>query len=250
MAEPAEVKKIGDSSTSIEGLEELLEVQEVSHEELQEERESAHEGAHESDAIMESYWTTAEAAEHLDVSMRTVMKKLKDGSLQGVKVEGKYRPEWRIKPIEIDTTDHEESREEDEGDSVVHDRVHEPDHEQPEARLLPAPGKSEFIELMKMLQKKDHELQGAIYRNGYLEAQLEAQGQQTKLLEDKSTKAENLDEQLKEVQEQYSELEEEKIRLQAEIERYKELAERPGWKKFCDWMMGRKPDAAKGNGTT
>ena len=240
MAEPAEVKKSDNSSTSIEGLEELLEVQEVSHEELQEERESAHEAAHEADEIMESYWTTAEAAEHLDVSIRTIMKKLKVGSLQGVKVEGKYRPEWRIKPIEIETTDHEESKEEDdEGDSAVHDRVHEPDHEQAEERLLPAPGKSEFIELMKMLQRKDHELQGAIYRNGYLESQLESQGQQVKLLEDKSNKAENLDDQLKEVQEQYSELEEEKIRLLEELEKYKELAERSGWKKFCDWMMGK-----------
>lgn len=239
MAEPAEVKINDSDSTSIEGLEDLLEVQEVTHEELQEERETAHESAHEADEIMQSYWTTAEAAEHLDVSIRTIMKKLKDGSLQGVKVEGKYRPEWRIKPIEIETTDHEESKEEDEADSTVHDLVHEPDHEQQEERLLPAQGQSEFIELLKMIQKKDHELQGAIYRNGYLESQLESQGQQVKLLEDKSSKVENLDEQLKEVQEQYSELEEEKVRLQRELENYKTIVNRSTWQKFSSWMMGK-----------
>lgn len=44
-------------------------------------------------------WTLQDAAEHLATSTRTILRKLKNGSLKGRKVIGANGPEWRIDPI-------------------------------------------------------------------------------------------------------------------------------------------------------
>ena len=45
-------------------------------------------------------WTLNEAANNLRLSTRTVLRKLKAGTLQGRKVIGANGPEWRIQPID------------------------------------------------------------------------------------------------------------------------------------------------------
>jgi hypothetical protein len=46
-------------------------------------------------------WTLQDAAENLGLSTRTVLRKLKTGTLCGHKILGANGPEWRIKPVAI-----------------------------------------------------------------------------------------------------------------------------------------------------
>lgn len=55
--------------------------------------------------IDDSYWTPEMAAEHFKVSVRTIRRRLKKGSIKGFKVTGKNGPEWKIEPVTMDNPD-------------------------------------------------------------------------------------------------------------------------------------------------
>lgn len=126
----------------------------------------------------------SEAADKYKVTVRTVQRWIKEGKLIASKVEGNHGPEWRVM-----------------GESSVDNKLCQPMIEavdqsdivdcSPSAeRMITA--SSENIDRMagliekltEQLESARKELQGASYRNGYLEAQLVAKEEQIKLLTD------------------------------------------------------------------
>lgn len=106
-----------------------------------------------------SDWTPEEAAKHLGKSVRTIRRLLQDGSLEGYKVPGKRRDEWRVKPVNL---------------SVY--------------KSVTVPTTSSKLEendrLWQLLQEKDNKIESLVMRNGYLEAVLSERDKQIKLLTD------------------------------------------------------------------
>src|SRR5271156_5397680 len=47
-------------------------------------------------------WTLHEAAVNLRLSPRTILRRLKSGSLRGHKILGANGPEWRIQPVDLE----------------------------------------------------------------------------------------------------------------------------------------------------
>jgi excisionase family DNA binding protein len=234
MSEPAhEIKK---DSLALEGFENLLEQEHAASEIVPNPaQEPAHEDTgivQEVDAIAlevpEGYWTTEEAAKHLGISQRTVFKRLKDGSLKGMRVQGKFRQEWRIEPVHKAQTVLEVVQERDDSIMNTIEQLQEPIHEELKRVPEPSSGSATYIpELDRMLaviREKDQLLQAATYRNGYLEAQLETHKEQIKLLPDyqhKATEAAVLSLRVSE--------------LETELERYR----RTSWSRFWSWFTGK-----------
>lgn len=104
--------------------------------------------------------TLAEAADELNVSTRTILRKLKKGHLQGYKIIGLNGPEWRIHSIDIQ-------------DTVTGD-----------AHCINT-DTSIGMGLAGELMSK---IESLAYRNGYLEAQLADKTEQIKLLIDSQHK--------------------------------------------------------------
>jgi len=151
-------------------------------------------------------WTVKEAAEIFDCSEKTVLRKLRSGKLAGYKVQGEKTLEWRVRR---DTKDNNVTPIETRQDKTVQDT-----------------GKLE--ELRGKIEKLEGQLQAAIYRNGYLEGKLEDREKQVLLLPDLQARAHQL------------ELREQEITsLKSELETYRDLVQRSGWKKFWDWMIGK-----------
>jgi excisionase family DNA binding protein len=118
-------------------------------------------------------WTLAEASEELNVSKRTILRKLKLGDLRGYKVVGSNGPEWRIYPI--DTQDVTPSPAKISVNSVTgHNQSVSATHDT-----------SIDITLVRELMFK---IENLTYRNGYLEAQLSEKTEQIKLLTDSQPK--------------------------------------------------------------
>lgn len=188
VSEPAiEIKK---SAVDIEGFDSLLEVQEATLVEVQEpDQEAVQElGA----SVLEGYWTTDEAARELGLSQRTIFKRLKDGSLTGFRVKGKFKQEWRIKPtlpirkvieavpeVQESTTESSGSQGE-----IAQEGAQEEQANSSRSNL----SVSDLDRLLTVIQEKDRQLQAATFRNGYLEAQLEGRDKEIKLLTDSQHK--------------------------------------------------------------
>jgi len=188
VSEPAiEIKK---SAVDIEGFDSLLEAQEATLVEVQEpDQEAVQElGA----SVLEGYWTTEEAAKELGLSQRTIFKRLKDGSLTGFRVKGKFKQEWRIKPtlpirkvIEVVPEVHKPTAESSGSESEAdQERAQEEQTNSSRSNL----STSDLDRLLIVIQEKDRQLQAATFRNGYLEAQLEGKEREIKLLTDSQHK--------------------------------------------------------------
>lgn len=107
-------------------------------------------------------------------------------------------------------------------------------------------------ERIKELEKKNKELEQEVrnshFRLGYFESEMFHRNEQIKLLEDRQAEASKDSELLKEVQKSFSDLEDDHFELEAknkalleEVEHYKSLVNRSGWKKLCDWLIGASP---------
>lgn len=134
----------------------------------------------------------SEAADKYKVTVRTVQRWIKEGKLEAFKVEGSHGPEWRVTgESSVDTEPCQPTI----GTVDQSDIVElSPSNEQISSFMG---GSSESIDRMagiieklsEQLESARKDLQGASYRNGYLEAQLAAKDEHIKLLTDSQHKA-------------------------------------------------------------
>lgn len=140
-----------------------------------------------------------EAAKILGLSIKTVKDRLRKGTLAGFKKRDKYGDTWLVSlsqnglviPTEevqlVKPAKDSQAMEENQTVGVTRDyQVVPGEDDEPvgatkEYQSNPLPDLAVMVELLK---QKDHELEGASYRIGYLEAQLEAERTQVKLLTD------------------------------------------------------------------
>ena len=172
--------------------------------------------------------TLEEAAKRLNLSERTIQRRLKRGQLTGYKVNGDRGPEWRIVlEASLDTT----SKAVPTSDDMTVDTEVMTDAESVSSED-PTPGATSsnvqlfqhfasfYQDQMENLQEK---LEAATFRNGYLEAELSSAKNQLLLLPDLSAKAEQtevLQQQLKQLEQEIS-------------------AQKQGWyQKFIAWFTG------------
>jgi hypothetical protein len=167
MSQPANDLHVQPATTT-EGLDDIFDVREL----------DASQGANlvhldanrdELDASQDANWLSVDdAAERLGISIRAVQKRLKKGTLRGRKEKTPTGERWLIDGGELDAS---------QGANIV--RL---DANQDE---LDASHEIASDKLVRDLQAK---LEAASYRIGYLEAQLEAERQQIKLLTDSQHK--------------------------------------------------------------
>lgn len=115
--------------------------------------------------LVDRDWTPEEAAKALGKSVRTIRRLLLNGSLEGYKITGPKRDEWRVKPVK--TTD-----------SPAGHSGHVP--------LRPVV-QNENDQLWQMLKDKDGKIEALVMRTGYLEALLSERDKEIKLLTDRMT---------------------------------------------------------------
>lgn len=168
MGDPLSVAK--SDSTSIEGLEAVF-VEQVStgqdtYTELDSPAQDTIQGQYNPGQRDVQAWTVEEAASQLGVSSKTILRRLQKGTLKGFKVPGQFGLEWRVA------------------------------QDSPSQPTAPAMDKTpqDTVEIIQLrtkvelmsseLKELKQQLQGASYRNGYLEAQSEAFQNQIKLLTD------------------------------------------------------------------
>jgi len=127
-------------------------------------------------------WTVEDAIQRLGITKRTVLRKIKNSELTGYKVPGVYGPEWRLYPPTLGGDKF--------GDLSLVTRVVGDQH-----LVTPAVSNDLIEELRKQVlelktenQSLQKDLQGANWRNGYLESQAETKDQQIKLLTDSQHK--------------------------------------------------------------
>lgn len=130
------------------------------------------------DAEVDHFWNLSEAAKHLGISTRTVLRHLKNGRLDGAKVPGPNGPEWRIRAIDTAdmtlrmTNDHVSTC----PDSVMSGVITTPDSTGLWALLQ---------EKEAQIREKDAKIEALTYRTGYLESQVQSHQEQIKLLTDR-----------------------------------------------------------------
>lgn len=119
------------------------------------------------------HWTLQTAAEQLGLSVATIRRRLSKCQLQGYKVQGVNGPEWRvIPPTQTATIDHGDPKQ----------LVEHPDQSVITALL------DRLSDVESQLKQAQTDLQGANWRNGYLESQVENHREQIKLLTDSQHK--------------------------------------------------------------
>ncbi len=128
--------------------------------------------------------TLSEAATVLNVNERTLRRWIKQGKIEAQKVQGAWGEQWRIRPGH--------------NQSVSGSDIAGPDRASPDNPPTPDLGLStpdldmrKVVEMeirLQLIEQENFELksqlQGATFRNGYLEGQLETERQQVKLLTD------------------------------------------------------------------
>lgn len=172
--------------------------------------------------------TLEEASVRLNLSERTIQRRLKQGQLKGYKIPGPRGPEWRIQIKATDDTTQDMSptalgtTAASLVTTVINPMASQDKTETEHANSQPVSEVFEFYkEQIDMLHDK---LEAATYRNGYLEAQLSAAQSDLKLLPDLSAKASQV-----------------KL-LETELASLKEqlAATEQGWlSKFGRWFFGR-----------
>ena len=186
-----------------------------------------------------------EAAHILDLSERSIWRRIKKGKLEKKEEDGRtYVAIDRPEIIQPDT-------------DYSHDRVDTSVGNRQSQQRSVTDTESHLIELVSELTDKVSEMSDKLVQasgracfmeatNVELRRELEAKSEAVRLLEDKQTKSVEESKQLKDVQHHYSILEEEKNTIESKyqeaqkrIDHYKQLLKRSVWKKFSDWMMGR-----------
>ena len=170
-----------------------------------------------------------EAAKRLNLSERTIQRRLKRGQLTGYKINGDRGPEWRIKlQSGEDMTLHAVPPSEDttiESEVMPDIEAVSSDDKTADRQALTYGAIAQFTgfyqDQIETLQEK---LEAATYRNGYLEAQLEVAGNQLKLLPDLSAKASKVE---------LIETEMDALRKQLEA------VESSLWFRFRRWFFGK-----------
>lgn len=170
--------------------------------------------------------TLEEASVRLNLSERTIQRRLKQGQLKGYKIPGPRGPEWRI---QIEATEDMPSVSVDKTEAGLVTTVINPVSSQGKTEsenTISAPLSEVFEFYKEQIDLLHDKLEAATYRNGYLEAQLAVAADELKLLPDlsaKATRVEQLEQQLSEVR--------------AKLE----TAERRGWlQRFGKWFIGAK----------
>lgn len=174
--------------------------------------------------------TLEQAAKRLNLSERTVQRRLKQGHLRGYKITGPRGPEWRIQLQSCDDTTGPALATSDDttfstDDTTDVETVSSEDMTR-DSRMAAVSAYGQFVDFykdqMEVLQEK---LEAATYRNGYLEAKLSGAETQLKLLPDLSAKATKTDI----LEQQITKLEEELA-----------SARRSWWARFGAWFLGQK----------
>lgn len=173
--------------------------------------------------------TLEEASARLNLSERTIQRRLKQGQLRGYKIPGPRGPEWRI---QVETTDNStvdttqatvDTTPTGLVTTVINPMSSQDKTQDEQAVASPISDILEFYkEQIDVLHDK---LEAATYRNGYLEAQLSAAQQEVKLLPDLSARATMVEQ-----------LEEKVAKLESELSAERQ---RSGWSRFCSWFFAR-----------
>ena len=173
--------------------------------------------------------TLEEAAKRLNLSERTIQRRLKRGQLTGYKVNGDRGPEWRIiLSTSLDTTSKAVPTSDDTTFDTEVMTDAEPMSSEDMTQGTTASNVAVFQHFTSFYQNQievlQQKLEAATYRNGYLEAQITSADMQLRLLPDLSEKATKL-----------AGLELEVDRLKSELAQANESV----FSKFGRWFLGR-----------
>lgn len=174
--------------------------------------------------------TLEQAAKRLNLSERTVQRRLKQGHLRGYKITGPRGPEWRIQLQSCDDTTEPALATSDDttistDDMTDVETVSSEDMTR-DSRMAAVSAYGQFVDFYKdQMEALQEKLEAATYRNGYLEAKLSGAETQLKLLPDLSAKATKTDI----LEQQIAKLEEELA-----------SARRGWWARFGAWFIGQK----------
>lgn len=171
MSEPAEEAK--STNLSLNGLEQVFEVD-----------TTVIEGSANPDRRVPTRGLNIkEASQHYGLAIPTIRLKIKTGDIPAVKIDGPKGPEWRIFPDGLQ--DAPPPGRDTSGFSDIDNTVIEASYE---ADITLSEGLHQaninVASLIKANQDLISKLEAATYRNGYLEAQIESEKQQVKLLTD------------------------------------------------------------------
>ena len=130
------------------------------------------------------WWTLSEASEALSLNERTLRRWIKLGKIEARKVQGTFGEEWRIRPGSA---------------NGCPPATTGPDKPDPAPAVRATPDSPDLVpDLLKtkirlaLLEQENQQLkqqlQGATYRNGYLEGKLEERDNAIKLLTDSQHK--------------------------------------------------------------
>lgn len=152
-------------------------------------------------------WTVAEAAKQLRVSEKTILRRLQKGTLAGHKVIGQFGLEWRINPIEVKDRIPEIAQPRTPQDicpvqdtpaqavEIIEPRTPQDISTESENSILTIAVEQPTNLVIQILEEQKQEiaalreqLEGAIYRNGYLESKLEDREKQILMLTDSQHK--------------------------------------------------------------
>jgi len=193
------------TTADTKGLDDLFEVRE-----LDANQDTNQDAGRELDAYQGATMSVEEAAERLEISIRAVQKRLQKGSLAGLKRQTPNGKRWFVIASELDANRDAQDANQDVQDANQHVQdanqhvqdanqhvqdanQHVQDANQHvQCQLIEPTDLTELAPnltpLVELLEKKDRELEAASYRIGYLEAQLETERQQVKLLTDSQHK--------------------------------------------------------------
>lgn len=179
------IKEVKNSPVSLNGLEEVFDVDSTVPNDIDQ-------AANRVLSKVTEGLTIREASLHYSLAIPTVRLKIKTGDIPATKVNGPKGPEWRVfpaglpqsaEPIDISLTSIEDQP----------DRAHtEPSH-QTDRTIAEGFHQANInvASLIRANQDLSTKLEAVVYRNGYLEAQIESERQQIKLLTDQLHKPES-----------------------------------------------------------
>jgi len=151
-------------------------------------------GANDTESVREldGYVSVEQAAAFVGVSVRAIQKRLKRGTLEGVKTKHGLTERWLVNAATLGLSKTDASTEAHETNPLIVDAsevelVREPGANVAESvRELDAPAIEDYKD--KLITDLQNQLQAASWRNGYLESKLEERNIQIKLLTDSQHK--------------------------------------------------------------
>lgn len=189
---PDEIKR---ADVSLNGLDEVFKVDATVCDDFDQPDITLDKGYASLDAQIVEGLTIKEASSHYGLAVTTVRMKIKLGEIPATKVNGPKGPEWRVYPKGI-------PQRFDQPDISIESQNRQPDINVSSIHREPSDSVAEgfhmaninVASLIKANQELTAKLEGVVYRNGYLEAQLDAERNQIKLLTDQLHKPEQVKE--------------------------------------------------------